>query len=272
MVVFRRNRLALVGVAILSLWILVALAAPLIATDNPNQFDIVQRLAPPGRGHWFGTDWLGRDVFSRVVYGARTTLFVGVVPIAIATVVGVPLGAIAGYAGGAVETTIMRCADVFLAVPALILAIATAATLGPSLLNGMIAIAVVWWPWYTRLVHAETLSLSNQPWVEAVYGLGATRRRILFRHILPNESSPLLVRISLDLGFAVLVMAGLSFVGLGAQPPSPEWGLSVSLGRAYMPNYWWISVFPGLAIFTLVLAFNLIGDGLRDALDPELRR
>lgn len=269
--IFLRNRLSVLGLCIVVFWIVVAIVGPTLAPLPPQEMDIMNRRSPPNASRPLGTDWLGRDVFSRVLHGTPITLMIGVVPIAIAIVIGVPTGAIAGYFGGRVETLIMRTADIFLSVPALVLAIAVTAALGPSLLNAMIAVSVVWWPWYTRLIHSQTLSLSKRVFVEAATGLGASHRTIIVRHLLPNMASSIFVRGSLDLGFAVLTMAGLGFIGMGAQAPSPEWGLAVSLGRRFMPEFWWISVFPGVAIFSVVLGFNLLGDGIRDALDPEIR-
>ena len=269
--IFLRNRLSVLGLCIVVFWIVVAIVGPTLAPLPPQEMNIMNRRSPPNASHPLGTDWLGRDVFSRVLHGTPITLMIGVVPIAIAIVIGVPTGAIAGYFGGRVETLIMRTADIFLSVPALVLAIAVTAALGPSLLNAMIAVSVVWWPWYTRLIHSQTLSLSKRVFVEAATGLGASHRTIIVRHLLPNMASSIFVRGSLDLGFAVLTMAGLGFIGMGAQAPSPEWGLAVSLGRRFMPEFWWISVFPGVAIFSVVLGFNLLGDGIRDALDPEIR-
>jgi peptide/nickel transport system permease protein len=266
-----RNPLAVLGLLIVSFWVLMALIGPSLAPYQPLQMDMVNRLQPPDSEHVLGTDWLGRDVLSRLLSGAPTTLIIGFVPIALAILVGVPTGMIAGFFGGWVETVIMRTADVFLSVPALVLAIAVTAALGPSLVNAMFAVSFVWWPWYTRLVHGQTLALSRRVFVEAAVAIGTSRRTIIMRHILPNVASSIFVRGSLDLGFAVLTMAGLGFIGMGAQAPDPEWGLTVSLGRRFMPEYWWISVFPGLAIFSIVLGFNLLGDGIRDALDPEIR-
>ena len=269
--IFLRNRLSVLGLGIVIFWLVVAIIGPALAPLPPQEMDIMNRRSPPNAAHPLGTDWLGRDVFSRVLHGTPITLLIGIVPIAIAILIGVPTGAIAGYFGGRVESLIMRTADIFLSVPALVLAIAVTAALGPSLLNAMIAVSVVWWPWYTRLIHSQTLSLSKRVFVEAAIGLGASHRSIIVRHLLPNMASSIFVRGSLDLGFAVLTMAGLGFIGMGAQAPSPEWGLAVSLGRRFMPEFWWISVFPGLAIFSVVLGFNLLGDGIRDALDPEIR-
>lgn len=269
--IFLRNRLSVLGLGIVVFWIVFAFIGPALAPFPPQQMDFIHKLSPPGAAHPLGTDWLGRDVLSRLLHGTSITLLIGVIPIAIAIVIGVPTGAIAGYFGGRVETLIMRTADIFLSVPALVLAIAVTAALGPSLVNAMIAVSVVWWPWYTRLIHSQALSLSKRVFVEAAIGLGASHRAIIIRHLLPNMASSIFVRGSLDLGFAVLTMAGLGFIGMGAQAPSPEWGLAVSLGRRFMPEFWWISVFPGLAIFSVVLGFNLLGDGIRDAMDPEIR-
>jgi peptide/nickel transport system permease protein len=268
---FLRNRLSVVGLGIILFWLFIAAIGPSLTPYEPQDINMTQRLLSPSSSHWFGTDWLGRDVLSRILNGTRTTFLVAIIPIAIAIAIGVPTGAIAGYFGGRIEALIMRTADIFLAVPALVLAIAVTAALGPSLTNAMIAVSVVWWPWYTRLIHSQALSLSKRNFVEAARGLGAKDWTIILRHILPNATSSILVRGSLDLGFAVLTMAGLGFIGMGAQAPSTEWGLAVSLGRRFMPEFWWVSVFPGLAIFTVVLGFNLLGDGVRDALDPEAR-
>lgn len=269
--IFLRNRLSVLGLTIVIFWIGIAIVGPTLAPVPPQEMDFTKKLNPPSAAHPMGNDWLGRDVFSRVLHGAPITLLIGVIPIAIAIVIGVPTGAIAGYFGGRAETLIMRTADIFLSVPALVLAIAVTAALGPSLVNAMIAVSVVWWPWYTRLTHSQALSLSKRVFVEAAIGLGASHRTIILRHLLPNMASSIFVRGSLDLGFAVLTMAGLGFIGMGAQAPSPEWGLAVSLGRRFMPEFWWISVFPGVAIFSVVLGFNLLGDGIRDAMDPEIR-
>ena len=269
--IFLRNRLSVLGLFIVIFWIVFAIIGPALAPFPPQNMDFTHKLSPPGAAHPLGTDWLGRDVLSRLLHGTPITLLIGVIPIAIAILIGVPTGAIAGYFGGRVESLIMRTADIFLSVPALVLAIAVTAALGPSLVNAMIAVSVVWWPWYTRLIHSQALSLSKRVFVEAAIGLGASHRTIIIRHLLPNMASSIFVRGSLDLGFAVLTMAGLGFIGMGAQAPSPEWGLAVSLGRRFMPEFWWISVFPGLAIFSVVLGFNLLGDGIRDAMDPEIR-
>jgi peptide/nickel transport system permease protein len=269
--IFLDNRLSVLGLGLILFWVVVALVGPFVAPYTYDEQDIVRRLEEPSSDYLLGTDWLGRDILSRILSGARITLFWGLMPIALAIVVGVPTGAIGGYFEGWFGSLIMRLADLFLSVPALLLAIAITTALSPSIFNAMLAISVVWWPWYTRLIHAQTLSLKEQVFVEAAQGLGASGRHILIRHVLPNTLSTILVRASMDLGFSVLYMAGLGFIGLGAQPPSPEWGLMVSSGRSYMPEHWWISLFAGLAIFSVVFGFNAMGDGVRDALDPEIR-
>lgn len=271
---FFRNALTIVGVLIIVFWAVVALTAHKLAPfpqDAISATHLEQRLRPPVAGHWLGTDYLGRDILSRIMFGARITLVGGIVPIGIAIFIGTPLGAVAGFYGGIVETITMRTADVFLALPGLVLAIVVTSVLGPNLFNVMLALSVVWWPWYTRLTHAQALSLKNELFVDAARGLGASRPFVVLRHILPNSVAAVLVKGSTDLGFGILTMAGLGFIGMGAQPPSPEWGLDVSVARSYLWPYWWTGVFPGLAIFSVVLGFNLVGDGLRDALDPRMR-
>jgi peptide/nickel transport system permease protein len=269
---FSRNRLAVVGFVIVVLLLLLALVGPFLVPypkDATGAIHITQRLKPPSAAHLFGTDDVGDDVFSRVVVGSRLSLSVGVMVLVIAVGIGVPLGALAGYFGGFVEDLIMRLTDIFLTIPALILALAIAAALGPSLQNAMLALALVWWPGFCRLTQAQFLALRQQVYVEAARAAGASDGRIIFRHILPNTLTPIMVKVSMDIGFAILTAAGLSFIGVGAQPPQPEWGAMVSLGRKFLPNWWWYSTFPGLAIFITVFAFNMLGDGLRDVLDPR---
>lgn len=271
---FLRNALTIAGVLIILLWTLIAVSAPWFAPfphDAIAATHLDERLRSPSSDHWLGTDYLGRDILSRIMFGGRVTLIGGIVPIGIAILIGTPLGAVAGFYGGAIETIIMRTADVFLALPGLVLAIVVTSVLGPNLFNVMLALSVVWWPWYTRLTHAQALSLKNELFVDAARGLGARKPFIILRHILPNSVGAVLVKGSTDLGFGILTMAGLGFIGMGAQPPSPEWGLDVSVARSYLWPYWWTGVFPGLAIFSVVLGFNLVGDGLRDALDPRMR-
>jgi peptide/nickel transport system permease protein len=269
--IFFANRLSLVGLSIILFWLAVAVIGPAIAPYPYSEQHLADRLQPPGGAHVLGTDHLGRDVFSRILWGARITMIWGLLPIGVAMLIGVPTGTVAAYFGGRVEVLMMRTADLFLSIPALVLAVAIAAALGPSLFSAMVAVSIVWWPWYTRLMHAETLALKETVFVEAAKGLGASGLHIMARHILPNSVSTILVRMSMDLGFSVLYMAALGFIGMGAQPPSPEWGLAVSIGREYMPERWWMGVFPGLAVFTVVFGFNTMGDGVRDAFDPEIR-
>jgi peptide/nickel transport system permease protein len=234
--------------------------------------NLANRLKPPSSAHWFGTDEMGNDLFSRVVIATRTSLWVGLTIIGVSCAVGVPLGIAAGYFGGSVRTVIMRITDVFLSVPGIVLALAIVAALGPGILNGIIALSIVWWPGYVRLIEAKTLSLRNEPFIEASRAAGAGHARILFRHILPNCASPIIIKASMDMGLAILAAASLGFLGLGAKPPAPEWGAMISVARTYMPAFWWYAVFPGVFIYLTVLGFNLLGDGLRDILDPKSSR
>lgn len=271
----RRSPLTVLGLTILGIMVFFAIAAPYIA-PYPEDIEfgshLERRLEPPSLAHLFGTDDMGRDVFSRVLYGFRISIAIGLAVVSIAAPIGVLLGALAGFAGGVIDEAIMRITDVFLSVPSLVLALAIAAALGPSLTNAMFAISLCWWPWYARLVRAQTLSLKEQDFVEAARSIGVKTPRILVRHIVPNCIGPIIVQVSLDIGYAILTAASLGFLGVGAQPPTSEWGLMVSWGRKFLPTWWWVSTFPGLAIFIGVLAFNLVGDGLRDVLDPRLRR
>jgi peptide/nickel transport system permease protein len=268
---FRRNPLGALGIGLILAILLVAVFAPQLATHDPNQLNRDARLLPPSAEHLFGTDAPGRDVYSRVVYGSRISLRVAFVVLVIATTVGSLLGAAAGYFGGLVDEILMRITDVFLAFPALILAMAVNAALGPGIGSAMLAVGFTWWPAYARLIRSQVLSVRSKPYVEAAHCIGATRRRVLFRHILPNCTSPIIVQVTLDAGYVVLTVAGLSFIGLGAQPPSSEWGFLVSEGHTHVLTQWWWSTFPGLAICLLVVGFNLVGDFLRDLLDPRLR-
>ncbi len=268
---FRRNPLGALGIGLILAILLVAVFAPQLATHDPNQLNRDTRLLPPSAEHLFGTDAPGRDVYSRVVYGSRISLRVAFVVLVIATTVGSLLGAAAGYFGGLVDEILMRITDVFLAFPALILAMAVNAALGPGIGSAMLAVGFTWWPAYARLIRSQVLSVRSKPYVEAAHCIGATRRRVLFRHILPNCTSAIIVQVTLDAGYVVLTVAGLSFIGLGAQPPSHEWGFVVSEGANHILTQWWWSTFPGLAICLLVVGFNLMGDFLRDLLDPRLR-
>jgi peptide/nickel transport system permease protein len=263
--------LTLAGLVLVAVLALTALFAPLIAPADPLKQTLSSRLKPPSAEHWMGTDQLGRDVLSRMIYGARISLLIGLVVVGLAASVGIFIGLVAGYSGGWLDESLMRITDVFFAFPALILAMAISGALGPSLTNAMIAIAIVSWPVYARLVRGQVLSLRELEYVDASRSLGASSGRIVWRHILPNTLSPLLVQASFDMGAAILAAAGLSFIGFGTQPPTPEWGIMVSDGRNYIATHSWLSLYPGLAILLTVAAFNLIGDGLRDALDPRLR-
>ena len=272
---FRSNRLSMIGLLMLIFILLVAVFAPVIAPfpeDATGKTNVMVRLQAPSAEHLFGTDKIGRDIFSRVVMGTGLALQVGTVIILLATSIGVAIGAIAGYAGGWVDDILMRVTDIFLTVPALVLAIAISAALGKGIINTMIGISLVWWPGFARLTRSLVLSLREEPFVEAAYGIGAGHMRIIFRHILPNAVSPIIIKMTTDFGFAVLTAAALGFIGLGAQPPTPEWGAMINDGRRYFPDEWWIATFPGLAIWLLVFSWNLIGDGLRDVLDPRARR
>ena len=265
-----RRPLALAGLAVIGAWVVIAIFAPLIVPYNPlaQQFNI---LADPSAAHWFGTDELGRDVFSRVLYGARITLPLGVILIAAAMMIGSVLGGVAGYFGGWTDNALMRLADLVFAFPGIILALAIAAALGPQLRNAVIAVVFVSWPSYARLVRSLVLSARSAQYVVASRLLGSSGLRILFIDIRPNAAGPVLVLAALDIGNAVLLLSGLSFLGLGAQPPTPEWGAMVAEGAQNF-NDWWVGLFPGLAILTVVLAFNFIGDALRDLLDPRTAR
>lgn len=267
------NKLTLIGFGFIALVVVVALLAPWLAPypgDATGRINFAEMNQPPGWKHWFGTDEIGRDILSRVIYGARYSIIMGTLVLTIAVLIGVPLGLIAGFWGGKVNAVIMRVTDIFLAVPSIILAMATAAVLSPSLTNSMLAISFGWWPWFTRLVQAEVLRLKNEPYVLAATGIGAGKFAIAFKEILPNCLSTIIVKISTDMGAVILTGASLGFLGLGAQPPTPEWGTMVAEGRVYLPTMWWQTTFPGLAILITVLGFNLLGDGLRDYFDVKV--
>jgi peptide/nickel transport system permease protein len=272
---FGRSPSSLLGLAIVLVFFALAAFGPLIVPypqDATGAMNLGNRLKPPSAAHWFGTDEMGNDLYSRVVLATRTSLWVGLTIVGIATAVGVPLGIAAGYFGGTIRSVIMRVTDVFLSVPGIVLALAIVAALGPGILNGIVALSIVWWPGYVRLVEAKALALRNEPFVEAARAVGASHARILAVHILPNCTSPIIVKASMDMGLAILAAASLGFIGLGAKPPAPEWGAMISVARTYMPNWWWYAVFPGFAIYLTVLGFNLFGDGLRDILDPKSSR
>ena len=267
---FSSNWLAVAGLAVIIALVLVAIFADLIAPYSPVIGDLKgARLLPPSATHWFGTDDLGRDIFSRIVYGSRLTLFVVVLVAVIAAPIGLLVGTAAGYAGGWIDAVLMRITDIFLAFPKLILALAFVAALGPGIENAVIAIAITSWPPYARIARAETLTVRNSDYIAAVQLMGASPFRIVLRHIMPLCLSSLIVRVTLDMAGILLTAAGLGFLGLGAQPPLPEWGAMIASGRRFILDQWWVAGMPGLAILVVSLGFNLLGDGLRDALDPR---
>jgi len=270
--VLRKSTLAVVGAFLVTSFIFLAIFGSLLAPYDPYDVKIEERFIVPSKAHWFGTDKLGRDVLSRMMWGARYSIRAGLVVLALAVPTGVILGGIAGLFGGWRDEVIMRFTDVFLAFPSLILAMSFSAALGPSLFNAMIALSIVWWPMYTRLIRGQALSVRETAYVEAARSRGASNWYLVRRHILPNCLSPILVTLTLDMGWIITATAALSFLGFGAQPPIPEWGRMVSDGRIFMLQAWWVSVCPGLGIVMTVLGFNLLGDGIRDALDPKLRR
>ncbi|MCO5221074.1 MAG: ABC transporter permease [Thermomicrobiales bacterium] len=267
-----RNRLALVGLLIIVLVILAAVFAPLIAPYDPYERDVRNRIAAPSSAHLLGTDELGRDILSRIIYGARVSLMVGGISVGLATLIGAPLGLIAGFNSRRLDSLIMRVMDALLSFPEIVLAIAILAILGPSAANAMIAIGIVYIPIFARTIRAPAMVESHREYVEAARASGATNRRILFRHIAPNTLSILIVRITISLSYAILAEAALSFLGLSASPPTPTWGRMLKDGQSFMQQAPWVAIFPGLAIAITVLGFNLLGDGLRDALDPRTRK
>ena len=268
------DRLALVGLLIVLALFACALLAPWLAThpDAVTEINPAHRLRPPGPEYLMGTDRLGADIYSRLLFGARITLVIAVIAVGAAVIVGVPLGLIAGITDGILSSAIMRLADIFLAVPQIVLAIAIAQTLGPSLPNVILALSATFWPWFTRLVYAETRAVRNETFIEATAALGASPSRVIWLHVLPNIISPIIVRITLGLGFTILTAAALGFLGLGAPPPTPGWGRTIAESREFLPDAWWYAAAPGLAIFLVVIGFNMLGDGLRDVLDPRTRR
>jgi peptide/nickel transport system permease protein len=269
---FRWNSSLVLGGAIILIMVLAALFAPYITPYDPIRLDIRARFQPPSAEHWFGTDQYGRDVFTRVLYGARYDLLIAVLAVALAAGVGTPLGLLAGYFRGWTDTLIMRLMDLLLAFPNILLAMTLAAVLGPSLNNAILAVAIVGIAGYARIAYASTLAAKSEVYVEAARALGAAHHRLMLRAILPAILAPIVIRGTLGMGFTILLAAGLGFIGLGAQPPTPEWGAMINEGRnQVILGRWWTSVFPGLAIVALVTGFNLLGDGLRDALDPRTR-
>jgi peptide/nickel transport system permease protein len=266
----RSNTLAMLGLLVLAFLVLAAIFAPLLASHDPFAQNLGQRLLPPGTGeHLFGTDSLGRDIYSRLLYGARISIYIVMLVVMVAPVVGLIVGTVAGYAGGWIDVVLMRMTDIFLAFPRLILALAFVAALGAGIENAVLAISLTAWPPYARIARAETLTIRNSDYIHAIRLQGAGPLRIVTRHIWPLCVSSLVIRVTLDMAGIILTAAGLGFLGLGAQPPSPEWGAMISEGRKYILDSWWVATIPGLAIFSISLAFNLLGDGLRDVLDPK---
>ncbi|MCA2012291.1 ABC transporter permease [Cereibacter sphaeroides] len=268
------DRAAALGALLIFGLIVVAVLAPWIAPypEDVTAFHLADRLQPPSAEHLFGTDRMGADVFSRLLFGARITITIAVIAVGVAVAIGVPIGLVAGYYDGFTGGFLMRTSDIFLAVPQIVLAIAIAQTLGPSVENVILALSVTYWPFWARLVYAETKSLKKQTFVEAAQALGASDWRVMVMHILPNTASAIIVRTSIGMGATILTAAALGFLGLGAPPPTPEWGRTISEAREFLPDAWWYAAAPGLAIFLVVMGFNLLGDGLRDILDPKLRK
>ena len=266
----RQSPVAIAAVAVIVFWIVVAVTAPVIAPYPPLEQDVMSRLAPPSADHWLGTDPLGRDVLSRILWGSRLSIPVGIAAVLLALVLGSLLGSVAGFIGGRIDEVVMRATDLMLAFPTVILAMVITAALGAGVRNAIIAIMVAWWPTYARNVRGLVLATRHREFVLAARSLGATRPRMFLRHVLPSTISPLVILGTLDLGHAILTFATLSFLGLGAPPDRPEWGSMIATGRSYFEQ-WWIGAFPGLAILSVALAFNIMGDSLRDHFDPRYR-
>ena len=266
----RQSPVAVIALAVVVLWILVAVLAPLLAPYPPLKQDVMSRLAPPSAEHWLGTDPLGRDILSRIIYGSRLSIPVGAAAVLLALGLGTLLGSVAGFLGGRVDEVIMRVTDLMLAFPTVILAMVITAALGAGVRNAIIAIMVAWWPTYARNVRGLVLATRHREFVLAARSLGATQPRIFLRHVLPSTISPLVILGTLDLGHAILTFAALSFLGLGPPPDQPEWGSMIASGRSYFEQ-WWIGAFPGVAILSVALACNIFGDSLRDILDPRYR-
>ncbi len=266
-----RSPLTVLGLGIVVAVVLMMILAPLLAPYDPNRLHLAVRLAAPDWRHWFGTDEVGRDLLSRVIWGSRASVTAGIVTVAISMSIGTSIGALSGLSAGWVDSSIMRSMDVLLAFPSFILAMALAAALGPSLINAIVPIAIVRTPFYVRLARAQALTLRDRAYVRAAVSFGSSPRHIVWRHILPNSMAPIVVQATLDIGLAILAVSALSFIGLGAQQPTAEWGAMVANGRAYFLDQWWYPTFPGLAILVTAMGFNLFGDGLREMLDPRLR-
>lgn len=268
---FRRNKLAMIGLVTILVMVVASLAAPLLTWQDPSAQNLAGRLAPPSWAHWFGTDELGRDIYTRILYGGRVTLGMVVAVVLLVAPLGLAVGSIAGYLGGIVDRVLMRVTDVFLAFPRLVLALAFVAALKPGITSAVIAIALTAWPPYARLARADTLTVRNSDYIAAVRLTGAGRGRIILRHVVPLCISSVIVRVTLDMSGIILTAAALGFLGMGAQPPLPEWGTMIASSRAFILQQWWVPTIPGIAIFVASLAFNLLGDGMRDVLDPRQR-
>ncbi len=268
----KRMPLTIIGLTLVFMFIFVSLFGGFIKPYDPYKLDLSNALKPPSFKHPFGTDEYGRDILSRVLVGSWISFEVSVITLSIAVSLGIVIGLISGYFGGLIDETLMRITDIFLAFPGLVLAMAFSVALGTGLKSVMIALAIVWWPSYSRVVRGQVLSVKENLYVEAAKAIGLSNFTIMFKHILPNILSPVLVLATLDMGGVILTAAALSFIGLGAQPPTPEWGRLIADGQPYFPEYWWYVFFPGMAIFFTVLGFNLVGDGITEALDPRLRR
>ena len=268
------DRTAALGALLIMLLIVVAIAAPILASHpgDVTEFHPPERLLGPSADHFFGTDRMGADVYSRILFGARITIAIAVIAIGVSVLIGVPIGLLAGYYRNWVSDALMRISDIFLAVPQIVLAIAIAQTLGPSIENVILALSATYWPFWARLVYAETRSALNETYVEASIALGVTPWRVMLLHVLPNISSSVIVRTTIGMGGTILTAAALGFLGLGPPAPSPEWGRTIAESREFLPEAWWYATAPGLAIFLVVMGFNLLGDGLRDILDPRIRR
>jgi peptide/nickel transport system permease protein len=271
---FTRDKLALTGFLIILALVLSALLAEVLAPYPQDTYRInpAERLSPPSARHLLGTDSMGRDILSRILFGARVTLIISIIAVGASLLVGVTLGLLAGYFETWFSEFIMRVADIFLSIPQVILAIFLAQTFMPSIKSVILALSITYWPWFTRIVFAETRSLKKSPFIESTEALGAGTLRTILLHVLPNVSSSIIVRSSIGMGYTILTAATLGFLGLGAQPPTPEWGVTIAESRQYLPDAWWYATFPGLAIFIVVMGFNMLGDGLRDILDPRIRR
>lgn len=267
-----RNKLTLTGFIIVGLVVLVGLLAPVLAPYDPNLMDIPARLQGPSSAHPFGTDEMGRDILSRVMYGARISIAVGVIIVAVSAAIGVILGSLSGYFGGRIDQAVMAVTDMILAFPSMVLALALTAAMGPGLLNTMLAVIIVRIPMYTRLMRGQVLVQKEQQYVRAARTFGEKPFWIVARHIVPNCLTPLMVQMTLGIGDAILIASSMSFIGLGAQPPTPEWGAMISTARVYAIDQWWYAAFPGLSILITIMGFNLIGDGIRDILDPRSRK